>query len=494
VAGTYTYTVTGTAPCVDASATITVSLSASPSATIQYPGSPYCTDQSTSQSVILTGTAGGTYSAVPAGLSINAATGAITPSSSVPGTYTVTYTIAASGGCAAFSTSETVVVNSAPVPPLISPAVICAGSPTLITASGGTLYEFLINGVPQGPPSATNTFNAPALNAADVICVRSYPGIPFNFDGNLTEQEWGNPWSTSAGGPAASGFGVGNNLDAIKIRNGSGYLFGGIASNVLNNSNNRVLLFIDCKPGGFNNLAGWVNRSNAPYYSVENLSSGIVFDPGFAPDYVLAMNQAGGDAFFDLYDMVNNTNNYIGSASASPMLGFIGNSGTGDYSKGFEFGIPLTALSNPAGSISYFSMIVNDPGFGIPTTISNQFLTPCGPAELNYGNAALNFSAALPNPVSLAMSADCSEETCVTVVNSITPVFTPIGTICQGAPVPLLPLISNNGINGTWSPSVISNAASGTYTFTPDPGQCAGPVTINITIQPTPVITPIYHD
>ncbi|MBK7308306.1 MAG: hypothetical protein IPI88_15650 [Chitinophagaceae bacterium] len=42
-----------------------------------------------------TGTAGGTYSST-AGLTINAATGDVTLATSTPGTYTVTYTIAAS--------------------------------------------------------------------------------------------------------------------------------------------------------------------------------------------------------------------------------------------------------------------------------------------------------------------------------------------------------------------------------------------------------------
>jgi len=49
--------------------------------------------------VTLTGTAGGTYSST-AGLTINSSTGAITPSTSAAGTYTVTYNIPASGGCA----------------------------------------------------------------------------------------------------------------------------------------------------------------------------------------------------------------------------------------------------------------------------------------------------------------------------------------------------------------------------------------------------------
>ncbi|MCB0774445.1 MAG: hypothetical protein KDB93_13845, partial [Flavobacteriales bacterium] len=74
---------------------------------------PYCSNGGTA-TVTRTGTAGGAYSASPAGLSINASTGAVNLGSSTPGSYTVTYTIAASGGCASFSTTANVTVTSAP--------------------------------------------------------------------------------------------------------------------------------------------------------------------------------------------------------------------------------------------------------------------------------------------------------------------------------------------------------------------------------------------
>src|SRR4029453_10206898 len=54
---------------------------------------------------------------------------------------------------------------------------------------------------------------------------------------------------------------------------------------------------------------------------------------------------------------------------------------------------------------------------------------------------------------------------------------------------------SNNGITGTWNPATISTAVVGTttYTFTPAAGQCANPVSIDVTIdaQITPVFTAI---
>jgi hypothetical protein len=56
-------------------------------------------------------------------------------------------------------------------------------------------------------------------------------------------------------------------------------------------------------------------------------------------------------------------------------------------------------------------------------------------------------------------------------------------------------LLSITIITGTWNPANISTAAAGTttYTFTPDAGQCASAVSIDITIaaQVTPVFTAI---
>jgi hypothetical protein len=493
IPGVYTYTVLGTAPCPNATATITVTVNNPPFTGFTYPGAPFCTNFIGTVNPIITGVIGGTFSASPIGLSISGA-GVITPSTSSPGTYTVTYQVPASGGCAAYNVTENVVINPLPPLPTLNPNPACSGIPINFVAGGGSFYEFTLNGISQGPPTSNNNITLGPLNVGDQVCVNSYPTIPINFNGLITEAEWGSPIATSAGGPLASGFGVGNNLDALFLKNSSGYLYGALAGNVVNGSNNRILLFIDCQSGGFNNLGAWVNRSNAPYYSVENLNN-ITFDAGFSPEYILAMNQAGGNSFFDLYNMVTNTNNFLGDGISSPWLGFVPNAGTGDNSKGFEFGFPLAAIGNPMVSLKVFAMLVNNPGTqGLPnTTISNQFLSPCGPAELNYGNGAVNFGAAAPNPVLFPLSADCYSQTCVTIVNSVIPTFSFPLSICNGAVPPTLPLVSDNGIAGTWSPNTINNTIGNSYTFTPS-GGCATPVTININIVPNPLISPLFHD
>ena len=73
----------------------------------------------------------------------------------------------------------------------------------------------------------------------------------------------------------------------------------------------------------------------------------------------------------------------------------------------------------------------------------------------------------------------------VTVNNSITPLFVTPAPICSGAPAPVLPTASVNTppITGYWTPSTVSNTASGTYTFHPDAGQCASLTTLNVTVN-----------
>jgi hypothetical protein len=106
---TLTYTITS-AGCSN-SATTSITVNSPASATISYSGSPYCSTAS-SAAVTRTGTAGGSYSSTP-GLSISSSTGTINISASTAGTYTVTYTVAASGGCPQFQTTTSVTINAA---------------------------------------------------------------------------------------------------------------------------------------------------------------------------------------------------------------------------------------------------------------------------------------------------------------------------------------------------------------------------------------------
>ncbi len=122
-----------------------------------------------------TGTGGGTYSASPAGLSINTSTGAIDLGASTEGTYTVTYTIVAVGGCPLYTTNTSVEV--APCDCLGVPfgtdvpgqpcddgdpttlndtwnvSCVCVGTPTVLYSTAtGNVSDDIWSATPMGSP------------------------------------------------------------------------------------------------------------------------------------------------------------------------------------------------------------------------------------------------------------------------------------------------------------------------------------------------------
>ena len=142
-AGAYivTYTVAATGGCAAYTTTANVTITAMPNASFSYGTSPICTS-STTATPTFAGTAGGVFSSTT-GLTINAATGVINPSTSTPGTYTVTYTVAAAGGCAQFTTTTSVTINSVSVAPTSAsasnPNICSTDGFTNLTVTGGTL-------------------------------------------------------------------------------------------------------------------------------------------------------------------------------------------------------------------------------------------------------------------------------------------------------------------------------------------------------------------
>ena len=77
-------------------------------------------------------------------------------------------------GCSATHAGITVTVNPLPTIGLTSDATantICADDNVTFTATGGTSYEFFVNGASQGAASATATFSTTTLADGDVITV-----------------------------------------------------------------------------------------------------------------------------------------------------------------------------------------------------------------------------------------------------------------------------------------------------------------------------------
>ncbi|MBK8474130.1 MAG: hypothetical protein IPL33_19255 [Sphingobacteriales bacterium] len=132
---TYNVTYTPPPPC-SVVTNFTVTISPTVATTVQH--ATRCTTAPTFTPVI-TGVGGGTFSSgTPAGLSINTTTGLITPSTSTPGTYTVTYT-PPPASCSP-PTNFTITIN-APTTPTVPNIVACVGdglTPITPSVPGGT--------------------------------------------------------------------------------------------------------------------------------------------------------------------------------------------------------------------------------------------------------------------------------------------------------------------------------------------------------------------
>ena len=229
-AGTYTvtYTMAAAGGCAAQTATTSVTITALPAATISYAGSPFCSSLVGAQAVTQTGTAGGTYSST-AGLTINAATGDITPSTSTAGTYTVTYTMAAAGGCAAQTATTSVTITTLPVATFSytgTPYCQNAANPSPTFSGGGVAGTFsstaglvfvstatgqvdLAASTP-GTYTVTNTIAAAsgcaAVTATSSITITALSVATFSYTGTPYCQNAANPSPTFSGGGVAGTF------------------------------------------------------------------------------------------------------------------------------------------------------------------------------------------------------------------------------------------------------------------------------------------------
>ncbi|CAM4265797.1 T9SS type A sorting domain-containing protein [Gillisia hiemivivida] len=159
------------------SGSTTVTVTPKPTANISY-ATPFCSSTETAQSVTLntTGTVTGAQFSASSGLTINPTTGAITPGT--PGTYTVTYTIPASGGCEAViattqvKISEKVAITSQPAGDRV-----CEGENVQFSVSAtgeGLTYIWFKGTVGSGTAVTGGTTSVLTLNNVTISNAGSY--------------------------------------------------------------------------------------------------------------------------------------------------------------------------------------------------------------------------------------------------------------------------------------------------------------------------------
>jgi gliding motility-associated-like protein len=157
-------------------------------------------------------------------------------------------------------------------------------------------------------------------------------------------------------------------------------------------------------------------------------------------------------------------------------------------------GIPseITVTVNPIENIDLvFPAIPNRYCIGSSAPELPIFSSNTMPINGNWSPATINTTTAGTTTYTFTPEVnDCQiiapYEITLSVGNDFTPNFNSTISFCSGTLSPTLPNTAPNGITGTWSPAIINNMVSGTYTFTPNSDQCAENQTITVTVfEPT---------
>lgn len=118
----------------------------------------------------------------------------------------------------------------------------------------------------------------------------------------------------------------------------------------------------------------------------------------------------------------------------------------------------------------------------LPTTSNNSIAGTWSPALNNTATTTYTFTPTAGQCATIA-------QLTISVTPNVSPTFTAVSAICAGTTLTPLPITSNNGYSGIWSPA-LDNTATTIYTFTPNPGQCA--TTASLTIIVNQLITPNF--
>jgi gliding motility-associated-like protein len=237
---TATYTVTGTTGSCSGTAVATITVNAPPVATFSYTGTPYCQNAANPSPTYSGGGAAGVFTSTT-GLSINSGTGAVNLALSTPGTYTVTNTIPASGGCAAVTAASPITITVQPVATFSytgTPYCQTAANPSPVFSGGGVAGSFtstaglsinagtgIVNLALSTPGiyTVTNTIatsgGCPTITATSSITITPLPVATFSYTGTPYCQDAANPSPVFSGGGVAGTF---TSTAGLSINSGTG--------------------------------------------------------------------------------------------------------------------------------------------------------------------------------------------------------------------------------------------------------------------------------
>ena len=535
--GTYTvtYTMAAAAGCAAQTATTSVTITALPVATFSYTGTPYCQNAANPSPTFSGGGVAGTFSSTAGLVFVSTATGQINLSASTAGTYTVTNTIAASGGCAAVTATSSITITALPVATFSytgTPYCQNAANPSPTFSGGGVAGTFSstaglvfvstatgqinLSASTPGTYTVTNTIAAAggcaAVTATSSITITALPVATFSYTGTPYCQNAANPSPTFSGGGVAGTF-----------------------------SSTAGIVFVSTATGQVN-----LSASTPGTYTVTNTIA--------AAEWLCSSDS---DKFYYYYYIPTATISYAGSPFCSSLVGAqaVTQTGTagGTYSSTAGLTInaatgAITPSSSTAGTYTVTYTMAAAGGCAAQTATTSVTITTLPAATISYAGspfcsslvgaqsvtqtgtaggtysstAGLTINAATgaitPSTsttgtytvtYTMAAAAGCAAQTATT---SVTITALPVATFsytgtpyCQNAANPS-PTFSGGGVAGTFSSTAglvfvstatgqvnLSASTPGTYTVTNTiaaSGGCAAvTATSSITITALPIAT-----
>lgn len=516
--GTYTVTYEyGDGVCTGTTST-TVTINPLPTATISYDGGPFCANGSVS--VTLAGTAGGTFSSSPVGLSIDANTGEVNLSASEANTYIVTYDFD-NGSCSNSTTTE-IIVNSVPEATIsYDGSPYCAqgtASVTLVGVSGGVYTSTpgldinsstgavnLANSTPGSyTVSYTVTVSGCTTIATAEIVVNAMPTATISYDDA--------PYCNYEGYFAD-----------VTLTGTTGGTFSAPAGLVINTSTGSIDLGAS--------IAGTYTItyqfSNGPCSNTTTASITINPLPSATITYAGTPYCAGGTATVTLTGQTGGT--FSGSdpgLDINVVTGEVDLEGStpGTYTVSYRFWDPVTFCENiayttitinalPTATISYDGDPYCALGIATPTitgTLSGTFSSTAGLA-IDASTGVVDLETSTPGTYSVTYTfseSGCTSSTSASItVNALpTAIITYSGTpFCAegtadvtqvGTPGGTYSSTAGLAINATSGQLDLAASTPGTYTVTYDftDGTCTNSVTTQVEINALPTATVSYDD
>jgi len=510
-AGAYTVTYTTAGTC-SANSNQAITIVADENATYSYSSTTEC-QSGTNMTATITGTAGGTFTATPAGLTINAGTGLIDVSTSTANTYDVTYTTP--GTCSAA---------------LIISITINADEDASFSYSAGTFCETGTDPLPTITGTGGGTFSATGgltINAASGLIDLDVPGV-----GSYTVT-----YTTPGACPANSNFAVNITLapDATFNYTGSPYCENGGTASVTFGAGASGGVFT-ASPAGLSINAGTgdidLNTSTPGTYTVDNdiaaaggcaaanASTSVTIDPAEDATYTFSsatecqggtditatITGTGGGAFSALPGglSLNGATGDIDVSASTPGVYTVTYTTAGTCSDFLD--IVVTISMDEDASYSYSSTTECQSGTDMTATITGTgggtfTATPAG-LTINATTGAIDVSASTANTydVTYTTPGTCSVSSIISVTINADddPSFTySAGTYCLTGTDPIATITGTGGGNFSATGGLTINVSTGeidldvsgvgaytvTYTTT---GVCptSSNAAINITLAP----------